>query len=306
MPRQRSDADFLFEDGYFASRGEEPGPELYRVGWYDVPLPQGGRADAHRLWLLEEGEAALQVDGEERPLAPLSPVLVPRGHVCTLRPAGTGPLRCYALEFSLDGCPQCPPLGDLARFYEEQSSVREGGEARHGTSQAFARLLGELYEQTVPTLLRRYLTQLLVCAYRDFTAASPQQRLPGATGLAVGSTTYAVVRYVDQHLCEPELLPGLARALGYNYQYLSHLFRRKTGMTLRAYVTRRRIDRAKAWLEEGELPVAEIARRLQYQSTSAFNQSFRRETGCSPALYRARAGYSETARAASARKERGR
>lgn len=290
VPRQRSGADFPFSDGYFALHEEAAGPELYRVGWYDGPLPQESRQDTHRLWLLEEGAAVLEVDGEERPLVRSHPVFVSRGRRCALRPSGAPLLRCYALEFSLDGCREEPSLRDLYRFYEEAGSVCEA-EDGHGTKTAFARLLGELYEQTVPTLLRRYLVQLLVCAYRDFTAASPQQRLPGATGLAVGYTTYAVVRYVDAHLCEPDLLSGLALALGYNYQYLSHLFRRKTGMTLRSYVISRRIAQAKTWLQEGELTVTEIARRLQYQSASTFNQSFRREVGCSPAVYRAQMGY---------------
>ncbi len=283
--RQKPGVDFLFPQGYFASFEDIPGPELYRVGWFDGPLPRAAvTPDCHWLWLLEEGAGSLELDGETVPLTCGRAVFVHRGRSCFLRPSGGQTLRCYALGFSLDGCENDPMLGSLCQFYEEQRLCE--GEDIHGMRTAFSHLIGELYEQTHPTLLHRYLLQLLVCACRDFTAASPQQRLPGYTGRAIGYTTYAVVRYVDAHLCEPELLPGLAHALGYNYQYLSHLFRRKTGMTLQDYVTRRRIDYAKELLAQEDLTITDIARLLQYKSLPSFRQAFRRAVGCSPAEFR--------------------
>lgn len=47
-----------------------------------------------------------------------------------------------------------------------------------------------------------------------------------------------------------------------------------------------RSDKAKQWLKEGIIPISEIAFRLGYSDTSAFNKAFKRWLQCSPTDYR--------------------
>lgn len=78
----------------------------------------------------------------------------------------------------------------------------------------------------------------------------------------------------------------LSQKLGYDYTYLSQLFSTQTGQTIERFLISQRIERAKALLQEGELPIADIAFQLGYSSVPHFTNQFRKEVGKTPAQYR--------------------
>ncbi|RKP47716.1 AraC family transcriptional regulator [Pararobbsia silviterrae] len=66
---------------------------------------------------------------------------------------------------------------------------------------------------------------------------------------------------------------------------LARRFQAELGMSFIQWRNRVRMLRALAWLKE-EVPVHEIAARLNYSTPSAFIAMFRKQTGCSPQRYR--------------------
>jgi AraC-like DNA-binding protein len=57
------------------------------------------------------------------------------------------------------------------------------------------------------------------------------------------------------------------------------------------YVTRWRMQVALDWLQHDDVPVAELAARLGYESDAAFSRAFKRTIGISPgAVYRSPSG----------------
>lgn len=64
--------------------------------------------------------------------------------------------------------------------------------------------------------------------------------------------------------------------------YLSHLFKKETGITFSAYVTKLRIEKAKELLRQGDKKIYEISEMVGYQTVQYFSKVFKRETGKTP------------------------
>jgi transcriptional regulator GlxA family with amidase domain len=65
-------------------------------------------------------------------------------------------------------------------------------------------------------------------------------------------------------------------------------FRDETGMTPAAYVEAARVERARIFLDSGDLPVETIARQTGFGTVETMRRAFRRRVGVSPAGYRSR------------------
>ncbi len=94
-----------------------------------------------------------------------------------------------------------------------------------------------------------------------------------------------VKNYIDTHLFSIGSLSELASLCGYNYSYLSYLFRKNTGLTLSDYYKERRFESAKLMISENRLKIGEISNLLGYNSVYAFSKAFKDEFGVSPKNY---------------------
>ena len=95
---------------------------------------------------------------------------------------------------------------------------------------------------------------------------------------------------IELHLEEPLTLTGLAAQTGYTESYLSRRFKQEVGVNVNEYIRFARVERAKMMLGTTDLPVAEIAERLQFCSSSHFAQAFRQVTGQTPRQWRGKNG----------------
>jgi AraC-like DNA-binding protein len=94
---------------------------------------------------------------------------------------------------------------------------------------------------------------------------------------------------IDRDHGEPLDLDAMAREAGYSRFHFARAFVAAYGETPRAYLTRRRIERAKDLLRAGNLTVTEICMLVGFGSLGSFSSRFRRLVGCSPSEYRAAA-----------------
>jgi transcriptional regulator GlxA family with amidase domain len=72
----------------------------------------------------------------------------------------------------------------------------------------------------------------------------------------------------------------------------SRLFHKETGITPAAFVEAARIDRAKAFLESSDWPLARIAERSGFRSLDTLHRAFLAQAGVTPGEYRERFGRS--------------
>lgn len=68
--------------------------------------------------------------------------------------------------------------------------------------------------------------------------------------------------------------------------HFQRLFRQTFGETPHAFLTRRRLDAAKALLAAGGLSVTEICYEVGYGSLGSFSALFSKRVGCPPSRYR--------------------
>ena len=63
-------------------------------------------------------------------------------------------------------------------------------------------------------------------------------------------------------------------------------FKRKTGLTVYAYLQQLRLEHAKAFLKDTSLPIKIIARKTGFRTPSHFGEFFKKFTGLTPDQYR--------------------
>lgn len=92
--------------------------------------------------------------------------------------------------------------------------------------------------------------------------------------------------YIESNYSREITLGNLAETFYISPNYLSSVFNEKNGMSLKDYVNRLRIDKAKQLLKDTDLKISEISRKLGYSQMSYFGSVFRKLEGCTPKEFR--------------------
>jgi AraC-like DNA-binding protein len=91
---------------------------------------------------------------------------------------------------------------------------------------------------------------------------------------------------IDRDYASPLDLDAMSREAGYSRFHFARAFATNYGETPRAYLTRRRIERAKMLLRTANLSVTEICLLVGFDSLGSFSSRFRNLVGQSPTEYR--------------------
>lgn len=271
------------------------------------------RSDYAHFHVVERGGAWLRVDGEaplalaagdlvvvphgaghvladtpDRPARPLAELVGERasGGGCTVvRGDGTGPetqLVCGAFAFERpDAHPLLELLPPLVHLRPAASAASEWldatlrflawetREARPGTETIVSRLTDVLFVQ----VLRAWIETLPLGA-GGWLGALRDRQVAAALG--------AIHRSPERSWTNE----SLAAQAGMSRSRFAARFAALVGEPPAAYLTRWRLERAAALLQEGELGLAEIAGQVGYESEASFGKAFRRRFGTPPGAYR--------------------
>jgi transcriptional regulator GlxA family with amidase domain len=93
---------------------------------------------------------------------------------------------------------------------------------------------------------------------------------------------------MDARYAEPLDLSELADQAGFSRYHFARTFRRAYGETPVAYLSRRRIERAKDLLRSANLTVTEVCHLVGFTSLGSFSARFTELVGLSPTAYRSR------------------
>lgn len=94
-----------------------------------------------------------------------------------------------------------------------------------------------------------------------------------------------VLDYIDANLAEPVMLNDIARQAGLSRMYFAAQFRLATGRTPHAYLTWRRVERAKALIAQG-MAIADAALAVGFPGQAHFTSVFRALNGEPPGRWR--------------------
>ncbi len=111
-----------------------------------------------------------------------------------------------------------------------------------------------------------------------------------ARSKTLGNETQRIVRkaiaFLYEHFMEPISLDDAARYVGMSKEYLARCFHQEMGVTLVTYLNRYRVKQAKAFLDEGEHSLTEVALEIGFSSNTYFSRVFKQEVGMSPSEYK--------------------
>jgi AraC family transcriptional regulator len=151
--------------------------------------------------------------------------------------------------------------------------------------------LSVLSEMMCPTAAGRMLleTSSLLLAARLAHAHSETGPIRSPTlsrhGLDEGRLR-RVLAYVEEHLADDITVADLANVACLSIFHFARAFAATVGVPPHRYVSRRRLESAKAMLATGRASLGEIAFDCRFSSQSSFTRAFRRATGMTPAEYR--------------------
>lgn len=137
------------------------------------------------------------------------------------------------------------------------------------------------------------LRETLVKVSRDLSAQrSPAESSarPAAAALAREKITHPevnkIIDYIEQNYDQDITLKSLARYVMMGENYVSALFKKKTGETLIHYLHRTRVEKAIEYLTTTDLPVNRICQNVGFMNDNYFIKIFKRMTGMTPSQYR--------------------
>ena len=94
------------------------------------------------------------------------------------------------------------------------------------------------------------------------------------------------IEYIRENMEKEISFRDIALHLQMSPFHFSRMFRHSTGEPPHQYITRCRMDRAKALLAETRLPIADVAFEVGYKSQSHFTTCFGKLIGVTPAAFR--------------------
>lgn len=190
------------------------------------------------------------------------------------------------VDETLQGCRSFSQLlqGCLLKYYRMSLGKAKLARVFHDRNGQVGRLMQEMLreyqEQKVGCypLLRFKLLEILLLTLRGLI--EPEIDRPYSTSVQ------EVLEYVNGNYQDSLTLGTFCEQKHYSVAYISRRFKQETGVTLREYVQKIRIEKSCELLEDSDLRVVEIARRVGYEDIKFFNQIFKRRMQVSPREYR--------------------
>jgi AraC-like DNA-binding protein len=250
--------------------------------------------DGFEVYFFHEGQAHFIINSEIYVLSP-GDMLLFRGDVLHRpNPSRNVPyIRSY-MNFSADYVQEMVGADwqqKLMRLFANPNGllVHWDGEEAGEIGRIFRTMQREQREKAAgyEWMLQSMTAQFLIRIYRK---SKQSGALPAA---AASSRKEHIVReilaYLDENYRDSVSLDDLEAFAHLNKYYICHCFKEVTGMSIRQYVLRRRINEAKKLLWLTDEPVEALSERLGFTYPMHFSRMFKLMTGVSPRKYRQQA-----------------
>ena len=106
-----------------------------------------------------------------------------------------------------------------------------------------------------------------------------------ASGKNENQILVKLLLYTDKNFRSRCLLRDAAASIGYDYAYISKLFKRKVGISFRQYVNNLRIIESKRLLIDGTKSIEEVAECCGFSSLRTFDREFLKQVETTPSNY---------------------
>ena len=97
---------------------------------------------------------------------------------------------------------------------------------------------------------------------------------------------YQYIKIIKENYTSNITVAGLSKNCNCSESYINHLFKKRTGSTIKTYVNFERISEAKRLLSDTKISLTEISNRLGFSDSSYFSKVFASLIRCTPSEYR--------------------
>lgn len=116
----------------------------------------------------------------------------------------------------------------------------------------------------------------------DFAGRMRELKKTNATSIHIRKC----IDYIYEHLHEKLTINELAGFSDLNASYLSKLFLKETGVSVKTFIINAKVDTAKNMLKHSDFSYLDISLALGFSTQSAFISVFKKNTGMTPKQYR--------------------
>lgn len=146
-------------------------------------------------------------------------------------------------------------------------------------------LINETYKKDSQSdnMISLCLMQILIQIYRQ-SSNEKKSLSVGESGSSF--TIYHILRYVDREYLNIASVKDISAKMSYSEYYISHLFKEKIGISIKEYITEKKMKNAAVLLTTSNLSIGEVSEHLNFSTEHTFRQAFKKYHGASPREYR--------------------
>ena len=165
---------------------------------------------------------------------------------------------------------------ELKNFYDNAGSLVVKDKMRSGN--LFSTLIDEFYsEQSMNREMCEYIMKVIILSgYRNCSSEHSVKYSPDISMEKKKTIIYSVIKYMEQNYTEINSVKEIAEKFSYTSNYLSHLFKKYTGLSLKEYMITVKMQKAKDLIREGKLSLNEVAQLCGYDSIPSFCRMFKK------------------------------
>ncbi len=259
--------------------------DLYCNGGYEI---SEHRQRCYEISYIVSGKGVFITDGRETEVSENQLYLNRPGQVHRIVSGHIEPLRYLYMGFDFSEAQEGDEgYAEIRRLFD--SLTHFVATDTNNLYRIFCDAIGEvLSKRTMLTgMLKAYVSQIIIGAYRDFLYDKKTKYHPVAQVDSEQQIVYAVLNYIESNSCTVNQLSELSACLGYSYSYLSQLFSKRMGCSIKSYFRKKLFEQAIDMLRE-EKTISEIASELGYSTVYSFSRAFANCYGEPPGSYRRR------------------
>ncbi len=247
---------------------------------YKIDEPEQG---GYKIIYMISGKAMITVRSTEYVLKPSQLCLIRPQEAYSMSCDAEDPVRCFYISFGFLDKTHIEDLTDIfhALFLENPICVAEVSADIYNI---YARIVGELFTADAFTgrMLELTLEQLLLYVCRVFSLTVKVGQRTDHAG--EGNIVERIVDLIQANCGTLKNLTDLSKMLGYSYSYLSHVFSKQMGRSIKEYHQQVLFERAVEMLKE-DMSITQISEQLGYQAIHSFSRAFSNHYGVSPSRY---------------------
>lgn len=278
---------YHLDRGFFESPSKQGHLYLCQVG--DLYCGSNYHVERHRQSVYEityicSGKGTFFIDGKSYKLKRGDIVLNKPGQMHEGVADSIDPFRYFYIGFLF-----CDEGNDEDRIYHRIEDIFDSAaypvtQDMYNIESAFLRTYREIVEpdEYSNLLIKNYMSEIVLLTSKNY---SNNSKTMGEYEIRQGLID-EIISYIDLNSDRLIKLGEISDHLGYSSSYISHVFSRKMGMSIRDYCDNLRLEKAVELLKESDKTISEIASKLGYSSVHSFSKAVKARYGTSPSSFK--------------------